>query len=230
MFGSKPIKSSGGQVEAYKQELEQVKNELEIYKAIAQSSNNEYIIALRGDEVVFKNEKCDSLPNFDAIKAELKEGRDEIVTTKNDFTLQSKRVGDVVIYYLVKVDARSEDMGEDLLKFYNDCMKQGITMCQSSFVELVEDLRTIYDAAHGAADGMTQGISITNSSAEQINSLYEKMQNAISLVGSLTQRSNEITNVISLIDDIAEQTNLLALNAAIEAARAGEAGKGFLSL
>ena len=227
MFGSKPIKSSGGQVEAYKQELEQVKNELEIYKAIAQSSNNEYIIALRGDEVVFKNEKCDSLPNFDAIKAELKEGRDEIVTTKNDFTLHSKRVGDVVIYYLVKVDARSEDMGEDLLKFYNDCMKQGITMCQSSFVELVEDLRTIYDAAHGAADGMTQGISITNSSAEQINSLYEKMQNAISLVGSLTQRSNEITNVISLIDDIAEQTNLLALNAAIEAARAGEHGRGF---
>lgn len=53
------------------------------------------------------------------------------------------------------------------------------------------------------------------------------MQNATSLADSLNQRSNEITQVISLIDDIAEQTNLLALNAAIEAARAAEHGRGF---
>ena len=227
MFGSKPIKSTGGQVEAYKQELEQVKGELEIYKAIAQSSNNEYIVALRGNEVVFKNEKCDSLPNFDAIKAELKEGRDEIITAQSDFVLHSKRVDSVVIYYFVEADSRSKELGEDLLKFYNDCMRGGIVACQSAFVDLVDELRTVHESARDAADGMTKGINITNSSAEQINSLYEKMQNAISLVSSLTQRSNEITNVISLIDDIAEQTNLLALNAAIEAARAGEHGRGF---
>lgn len=227
MFGSKPIKSSSGQIEAYKQEAETVRRELDIYKAIAESSNSEYIVAMQGDEVVFKNAKAESLTNFDEIKAALKEGRDEIITTQNDFILQSKRVDSVVIYYFYEIDSRSKEIGEDLLKFYNDCMKHGIAMCQSSFVELVEDLREIYDAAHSSADGMTKGIAITNSSSEQINSLYEKMQNAINLVSSLTQRSNEITNVISLIDDIAEQTNLLALNAAIEAARAGEHGRGF---
>ncbi|MCA9057390.1 MAG: hypothetical protein KDA85_02785 [Planctomycetaceae bacterium] len=43
----------------------------------------------------------------------------------------------------------------------------------------------------------------------------------------LGESSNEIGNVIQVINSIAEQTNLLALNATIEAARAGESGKGF---
>lgn len=227
MFGSKPSSSNSGQLEAYKREIEIIKKEAEIYKAIAKSSNNEYIIAISGNEVIFKNAKAESLGNFEAIKGELKEGVSEIVTTQNDFMVHSKKIGNVVIFYLTEIDSRSKEMGEDLLKFYNDCMKSGITICQSSFVDLVEDLKVIYGAASSAASGMAQGISITNSSSQQINILYEKMQNAISLVGSLTQRSNEITNVISLIDDIAEQTNLLALNAAIEAARAGEHGRGF---
>jgi len=77
--------------------------------------------------------------------------------------------------------------------------------------------------------------------AHKIQSSNEKVQGAIAMVTELSQRSaevsdsvlsltektSEISAVVTTIDGISEQTNLLALNAAIEAARAGEQGRGF---
>ncbi|MCJ8311531.1 MAG: methyl-accepting chemotaxis protein [Saccharospirillaceae bacterium] len=59
------------------------------------------------------------------------------------------------------------------------------------------------------------------------NELAQRMKKAKETVSELAQSSNNITEVMSVIQGIAEQTNLLALNAAIEAARAGEQGRGF---
>lgn len=47
------------------------------------------------------------------------------------------------------------------------------------------------------------------------------------MIEALGKRSEQIGEIIKVIDGIANQTNLLALNAAIEAARAGEQGRGF---
>ncbi|SJZ52796.1 methyl-accepting chemotaxis protein [Selenihalanaerobacter shriftii] len=59
---------------------------------------------------------------------------------------------------------------------------------------------------------------------KQIN---QKIGTTVNTISSLDDKSQEIGQIIELINDIAEQTNLLALNAAIEAARAGEHGQGF---
>lgn len=64
-------------------------------------------------------------------------------------------------------------------------------------------------------------------SIEHMHSLSARAVENSALVESLNQRSKEIQQVTSVIQEIASQTNLLALNAAIEAARAGEYGRGF---
>ncbi|MBC2582521.1 methyl-accepting chemotaxis protein [Clostridium sp. DJ247] len=72
-----------------------------------------------------------------------------------------------------------------------------------------------------------EGDRVVSKTIEQMNSINEKVKNSVHIIHKLGEKSKEIEQITSLINNIAGQTNLLALNAAIEAAQAGEQGKGF---
>jgi len=81
--------------------------------------------------------------------------------------------------------------------------------------------------AESATTEATKGMSVMSSSMEQISSLALQMGDLSAEISTLRTGTEEVGDVMNVIQNIAEQTNLLALNAAIEAARAGEQGRGF---
>lgn len=64
-------------------------------------------------------------------------------------------------------------------------------------------------------------------SLSTVDALIQDVDTTVDSVRSMSDETQNIHSVLTVIGDIAEQTNLLALNAAIEAARAGEQGRGF---
>lgn len=81
--------------------------------------------------------------------------------------------------------------------------------------------------AKQAKDSAVNGGKIVEETIEGMKQIAEVVRKSSVTVQELGKSSDQIGEIISVIDDIADQTNLLALNAAIEAARAGEQGRGF---
>jgi methyl-accepting chemotaxis protein len=77
------------------------------------------------------------------------------------------------------------------------------------------------------AENATSARTAIGSAHNEADRGGEVVQRAIEAMGAIEKSSDQISQIIAVIDGIAFQTNLLALNAGVEAARAGEAGKGF---
>jgi len=72
-----------------------------------------------------------------------------------------------------------------------------------------------------------KGRSAARNAEQKIKSISGSFDSASKAVNRLSEKTQEIDDIVKVIENISRQTNLLALNASVEAARAGESGKGF---
>ncbi|SEJ87351.1 methyl-accepting chemotaxis protein [Pseudomonas sp. NFR16] len=72
-----------------------------------------------------------------------------------------------------------------------------------------------------------KGNEVVHNTINGMDNIREQIQDTSKRIKRLGESSQEIGDIVSLIDDIADQTNILALNAAIQASMAGDAGRGF---
>jgi methyl-accepting chemotaxis protein len=80
------------------------------------------------------------------------------------------------------------------------------------------------EKAKGAAE---QGGKVVSDTVNEMKEIANVVRDSAGTIQNLGKSSDQIGEIIGVIEHIADQTNLLALNAAIEAARAGEQGRGF---
>lgn len=97
----------------------------------------------------------------------------------------------------------------------------------STILSTTKNASSAAEFSKKAGQSAINGGQVVKQTVEGMNRIAKVVGDAASTVKELGNSSNQIGEIIQVIDDIADQTNLLALNAAIEAARAGEQGRGF---
>ncbi|MGM0553264.1 MAG: methyl-accepting chemotaxis protein [Pseudomonadota bacterium] len=93
--------------------------------------------------------------------------------------------------------------------------------------KVAQDAEESASVARNSVEIASRGAATVRRSIEGMDDIREQIQETAKRIKRLGESSQEIGDIIGLINDIAEQTNVLALNAAIQASAAGEAGRGF---
>ena len=96
-----------------------------------------------------------------------------------------------------------------------------------TIIETASNSTAAAETAKNSGKVAKDGGAVVLETVEGMNRIAEVVNSAAGTVKELGKSSDQIGEIVQVIDDIADQTNLLALNAAIEAARAGEPGRGF---
>jgi methyl-accepting chemotaxis protein len=117
--------------------------------------------------------------------------------------------------------------GADDIRRASDDLSQRTEQQAASLEETAAAMDEITSTVREAAANAIEANGVVEQVCSEAQQSGDVVSRAVEAMSGIERASNEISEIISVIDGIAFQTNLLALNAGVEAARAGDAGKGF---
>lgn len=109
-----------------------------------------------------------------------------------------------------------------------------VTQTMTTLEEVRVTVRQTADNAQNVAQIARQSIDVSRTGQGAVSdtvvgmkAIRQRVEGIAETILMLSERTQQIGEIIATVNEIAEQSKLLALNASIEAARAGEEGKGF---
>lgn len=216
-------------VEELTKTLEELQSTLNTYKEAVGFSQEEIIVVLSKEgKMEFVNDLGKMMiKNEDALIGELRKNEKSITVDGCSGSVSHKVLSSgSTIYSILKTDVRNaKDSG--VMSIHQKSIKHALGVTQETFAQMLEELKMMKKESLAIAKDSRDGLTLITETSSEMDTLNQHMHEAQERSSSLLQRSGEISDTVTLIEDIADQTNLLALNAAIEAARAGEHGRGF---
>lgn len=160
----------------------------------------------------------DLIASYNAFLEKLSKLMGDIATGSQTLADQSQTLTQITSQ--MKHAAAEQEQENDLISGSVREINLAVAEVSRSATQASDGAQSVDESAKGAAE-------LSRVTQSSIKELAQQISVAAETIETLNQNSQEINEVLTVIQAITEQTNLLALNAAIEAARAGEHGRGF---
>ncbi|WP_245863762.1 methyl-accepting chemotaxis protein [Caulobacter mirabilis] len=144
---------------------------------------------------------------------------------KVDFNEAVARLQDAM--KLISSNTSGIRTGTDEISLASDDLSKRTEQQAASLEETAAALDQITATVRKTAGGARQASEVVAGARADAETTGQVVKAATTAMSEIEKSSQQIGQIIGVIDEIAFQTNLLALNAGVEAARAGDAGKGF---
>lgn len=146
----------------------------------------------------------------------------ELVTTINETAIMVDSAAKQTESTAVHMAHAAENQASEI-----NAATESIVSMARSIEEVSGNAERSSDVARHSVEVAHKGGAAVRRTIDGMNTIRETIQDTSKRIKRLGESSQEIGNIVELINDIAEQTNILALNASIQASMAGEAGRGF---